>query len=216
MANDRDTARRHALEGAREIAALVARARGRATARVVLFASAWAGEGTTTAVWAVARELREHYRQRTLVIDLDRRGARRSTRGTAPGLTEIGADDVPVAECLREGPAGVSVLAWGGSRAGASPDLDPLPALKRVIDACSDEFDVILVDARPILDDPDTVALARLTDGVVVVVEAGRTRFEVLERVRAALQREDVGILAAVLNKHVRRIPGWLYRLLLQ
>jgi len=56
--------------------------------------------------------------------------------------------------------------------------------------------------------------LASLCDGVVLVIEAERLRWEVLLEAKAQLLKWNANTLGVVLNKRRFPIPEWLYRTL--
>ncbi|MBI1897469.1 MAG: hypothetical protein HYS04_13240, partial [Acidobacteria bacterium] len=51
---------------------------------------------------------------------------------------------------------------------------------------------------------------------MVLVVRAGRTPHEVLERVQKEVASENVTIVGAILNQYRKFIPGWIYRWLIK
>ena len=66
--------------------------------------------------------------------------------------------------------------------------------------------DYVIVDSPPVLSVTDALILAQKVDGVLLVVEAGRTRRDVLRGAAASLQSVKAPILGVVLNKvRVRR-----------
>jgi capsular exopolysaccharide synthesis family protein len=73
------------------------------------------------------------------------------------------------------------------------------------------EFDIVIVDAPPLGHYADAIALGRLSDGVVLVIEAESTRKESALAAVESLRSSDVRILGAVLNKRVYPIPQKLY-----
>ena len=52
---------------------------------------------------------------------------------------------------------------------------------------------------------------AALLDGAVLVVEAGRSRHESVERARQLLDKAKVRTVGVVLNKRRFPVPRWLY-----
>ena len=76
------------------------------------------------------------------------------------------------------------------------------------------EFDYVLIDVPPLNQYADATALARLTDGVVVVLEANVTRKEAASKAVDSLRSSGISILGAVLNKRTFPIPEKLYQLL--
>jgi uncharacterized protein involved in exopolysaccharide biosynthesis len=64
----------------------------------------------------------------------------------------------------------------------------------------------------PPLCDGSALPLARMMDGVVMVVKAEGVRGEIVMRMKDLLLEINARILGAVLNKRRFYIPGWLYR----
>ena len=73
------------------------------------------------------------------------------------------------------------------------------------------EFSYVLVDAPPVNQSADTLALGRAADGLVLVLEAHSTRREAARRVKEVLEASNVRLLGAVLNKRTFPIPNALY-----
>jgi Mrp family chromosome partitioning ATPase len=62
-------------------------------------------------------------------------------------------------------------------------------------------FDFVIVDAPPLAHYPDAAALGKLSDGIVLVLEAGTTRRRAARIAVKNLRASGVEILAVVLNK---------------
>jgi succinoglycan biosynthesis transport protein ExoP len=76
------------------------------------------------------------------------------------------------------------------------------------------EFHYVLIDAPPLNTCGDGFLLGRLSDGLVLVLEANSTRREIAAKVTEKLRAAEIGILGAVLNKRTFPIPKPLYNLL--
>lgn len=74
-----------------------------------------------------------------------------------------------------------------------------------------ERFDFTLLDAPPITLNPESASLARWADGVILVVHAGKTRWEVVEQAKVQLQLAGAKLLGVVLNRRRLAIPQWLY-----
>ena len=82
------------------------------------------------------------------------------------------------------------------------------------IQGLRDQFDVVLIDSPPILFHASWAVLLRHVDGVILVIEAEKTRSAIL---RSTLRNiEEVGghVIGIVFNKRKQYIPRVLYRLL--
>lgn len=78
----------------------------------------------------------------------------------------------------------------------------------------SAHFDNIVVDCGAISRANDIATVARWCNGVVLVVEADRTRLDEIDHARMRIERVGGHLLGCVLNKRKYPIPGWLYRFL--
>jgi len=101
-----------------------------------------------------------------------------------------------------------------GRPAGTPSSILGLPPLKTALDQYRARFDWVVVDGPPITVYSDASILAPLVDGVVLVVEAERTRWEVVSQARRILEESGARILGAVLNRQRYHIPPALYGLL--
>lgn len=63
-----------------------------------------------------------------------------------------------------------------------------------------DAYDLVVVDAPPVLAVTDALLLAEQTDGVALVARAGVTKNEALQRAKEALQHPGVHLLGVILN----------------
>jgi Mrp family chromosome partitioning ATPase len=85
-------------------------------------------------------------------------------------------------------------------------------AFDQFLQTVRERFQYVIVDAPPIQGHPETLVLSRKADGVVLVIEAERTRKQTA--LWAKQQIHDVGgrLLGVVLNKRNQYIPNWLYK----
>jgi Mrp family chromosome partitioning ATPase len=179
--------------------------------RSLLFCSARTREGTTTAVLSLAHQLQDSYGLRPLVIELNRRKqalARLFKLDPAQTLDDALNRSKPVAECIQVTASGLSVIAGGGRAARPHPQL--AVELDRLLREVEDAFDVVLVDAPPLLTQADAIIAGTVVRTLILVVEAGRTNYEVLDRVKRELATEQITIAGTVLVKHKRFIPRWI------
>jgi Mrp family chromosome partitioning ATPase len=74
------------------------------------------------------------------------------------------------------------------------------------------EFKFVIIDAPPLTQYSDALAVGKLADGLVLILEADATRREPAAVVAASVRSANIPILAAVLNKRTFPIPEKLYR----
>ena len=70
------------------------------------------------------------------------------------------------------------------------------PLLKQV----SEQFDMVLIDSPPMLQIPDARVVARLVDGVVLVVRSGHTTRDAALAARQRFRDDNTEITGVILN----------------
>jgi protein-tyrosine kinase len=75
-----------------------------------------------------------------------------------------------------------------------------------------ERFDLILVDSPAAAVSPDGAAISRHVDGVVLVVEAEKTRWPVAENAKDTIEKNGGKILGVAFNKRRYYIPEFIYR----
>lgn len=75
----------------------------------------------------------------------------------------------------------------------------------------AERAELIILDTPPVLSSPLAQALAPTVDGVILVVEAERTRTEVARAAQHALTMAGANILGVVLNKRRYHVPKRVY-----
>jgi protein-tyrosine kinase len=72
-------------------------------------------------------------------------------------------------------------------------------------------FDLIVIDSPPLTQSQDGLSIAPKVDGVVIVIEAERTRWTVAESVKKRIGKMGGNILGIVFNKRRYYIPQSIY-----
>ena len=178
--------------------------------RIVMFASPQGGEGTSTIALQFAQVLARDTGLRPLLVDTHvRRPAFEvdaANRCATPvrGLLDGTAEQAPiVASNLFVAPVPEELRQAG---------LYQAAALRQLLEQASSGFDWIVVDGPPVLDSPDSGAIGSIADGVVLVVQAGRSKRPVLARAADLLRKSGAHVLGSVLNRRVLEIPEFIYR----
>ena len=171
---------------------------------VLAFTSANPGEGVSYVVKSIGQKLAAQTGRRTLVVD-----ARR--------LRQLGvADFMNMPESCE--PAKSPNLWLLPHKSNGKPHDQKLAgepdaewALSH-LQALSATFSYTLIDCPSINASYEAAMLAPEVDGVVLVVEADRTKREQILRARQTIEMADGKLMALVLNKRRHVVPEWLYR----
>jgi protein-tyrosine kinase len=167
----------------------------------ILVTSSVAGEGKTFVAANLAQSFVQTDR-RVLLVDGDLRAPRLHFHfGTQPkpGLAEFLRGDVDETQVLQVGPVGDLCLIPGGHPVTNASELLHSDRMKRLLERMSQIFDYVIVDSPPALAVYDASILADVCDGVVFVVRAGHTDFDVAERASAEFRKKN--LLGVVLNR---------------
>jgi uncharacterized protein involved in exopolysaccharide biosynthesis/Mrp family chromosome partitioning ATPase len=182
--------------------------------RSVLLSSATRGEGTSTSSINVARLLGQGFGVRAVVVETNRLQpvyARMFELDDARSLAAVESGAVAVSQAVQQGPGGVSIVPRGDAP-GAPVGADPESGLARAVRELEGQFDLVLLDAPPILECADVLALGRLVPRLVLIAEAGEVTRQSLGRVLRQLRDADIELLGVILNSRKRVIPEWLER----
>jgi capsular exopolysaccharide synthesis family protein len=80
------------------------------------------------------------------------------------------------------------------------------------LDEMKRRFDYVILDCPPVSTFPETRIIAGKAEGVVLVMNAGKTRQKVAMRAKKDLAEAGAYLLGAVLNRRKYYIPNWLYK----
>jgi hypothetical protein len=73
------------------------------------------------------------------------------------------------------------------------------------------EYDYTLIDCPSLKDSGELLSVAPFVDGVILVIEANRTRREQLRHTAQSIAEVQGVLLGYVLNKRTYQVPGWMY-----
>lgn len=110
---------------------------------------------------------------------------------------------------------GYALAQSNGSGGQSGPMMGALTSpsdLAYVVRSLTSSFDLVVVDLPPASVGPLGPSLCKGLDGVVVVVEAERTRLPALRATRKAIEMHGGTIIGSVLNKRRFYIPNALYK----
>jgi protein-tyrosine kinase len=183
-----------------------------ALGRVIHFTAARPREGASTVASAYGRLLAETMGRSVLIIDAN---ATHPDQELQPGATPApGADGRPQGALnLSFYPTALPNLSVTplSPRAPWQPSLFDPDAVAEAFARLRNQFDAVLVDSSPVLR-PGTLELGSKADGVVLVVEAEKTRWPVAMQARRRIEASGGTLLGVVLNKRRYHIPATVYR----
>jgi Mrp family chromosome partitioning ATPase len=85
-------------------------------------------------------------------------------------------------------------------------------SVRSMLSSVSDSFELTILDLPPVSESIVGPAMAKALDGVVLVVEAERTRSAAVQASQRTLRMHGGNVLGVVLNKRRFHIPNFIYR----
>ncbi len=174
--------------------------------RSLLITSANPGEGKTTAAAHLAIAHAEQGRK-TLLVDGDLRRPsiqRKFGLTNVTGLTDVLMSEVSWKDTVvqLEGRPNLDIIP-GGQPSHRASDLIG-PRMGDLLDEFAKEYDLVILDAPPLLGFAEPLQMATVADGVLVVSLAGETKREAVSSVLSALNRLRANVVGIVLNQMKR------------
>lgn len=177
---------------------------------VVAFTSSLPQEGVSFVAQSFAVELAKRTGKRTAIVDVSTlqqldifhysRVARFCLKTDVPNLYVLQPEEDEFAEEEKS-----QQLKPFGGKSELDRGLSNLQTLRH-------SFDFVLLDCPSLKDSGDAALFATAADGVVVVVEAERTRKEQVRSTINTLEMAEGNLLGCVLNKRQYPVPEWLYQ----
>ncbi|MGX1827023.1 CpsD/CapB family tyrosine-protein kinase [Paenibacillus taichungensis] len=170
--------------------------------QTIMIASAVSGEGKTTTIGNLAVTYAQEGKK-VLLMDTDLRKPTVHRMFNVPnhvGLTSVISNQYSVKEVLRETfIEGLHVLTSGAIPPNPS-EMIGSRKMTLILEELKQQYDVILFDTPPVLSVTDALIISSLCDGVILVVNSGKVKKDVVKKAKAHLEHVNARILGAVLN----------------
>lgn len=177
--------------------------------KVILFLSAKEGEGTSTIVREFARIAARKMGKTVFVLDSGHDSHQQciflhiipesDQEGTATGNSSS-RDAMDLEMCPLDMSLGHRPLNFYSSN------------IANFWDSLRQKYDLVLVDSSSASSSPDGIEISRGVDGVILVVEAEKTRWQVVENLKEKIENSGGNILGMVFNKRRFYIPESIYQ----
>jgi protein-tyrosine kinase len=168
----------------------------------ILVTSSTPAEGKTFVAANLAQSFIRQENRRVLLIDSDLRASRLHLHVGAsekPGLSDYLRGDADEYQVTQVEKGGNLCLIPGGGEVSNPSELLHSDRMKQLLDRMSVIFDWIILDSPPALAVHDASILADMCDGVLFVVRAGSTDFELATKASAEFREKN--LLGVVLNR---------------
>ena len=185
------------------------------TIKTILFCSSDKGEGNSTVLLHFGQILAsEGYR--VILVDGNLRRPvlhrlLRAERDYGLGDFQLRGKNLDVTELMKDTPLDNLWLISSGFHPNPGAIFEE-EVFESQLEKLKAQGDWVLFDSPPLNSHNDAIALAGKVDGIVLVAQAEKTRWEVLQECKVRLEKSGGRILGVVLNKRRFHIPRWVYK----
>jgi len=171
--------------------------------KTILLTSSQKGEGKSTTVANLAVSIAQNNRK-VLLIDANLRNPYIHSIfkfKNTDGLTSVLKGDLELGDAVRfSGIKGLDVLTSGGVPLNPA-ELLGTQKMENLIKFPKNSYDVVLIDTAPILESAETRILAGLCDGVVLIINKGKTLIEKTRESKKVLDFAKANLVGVILNE---------------
>lgn len=195
---------------ARRLLETLARLDPGAEHRSYMITSAGRGEGKSTTCSLLGIVAAKVFHKRTLVIDADlHRPTAHELLGTAqrPGLFEALNGLAPLEKATRATLLPTLWMIPSGKVRGPAEEAYDNERFKALLETVKPAFDLIFIDAAPVVPVVEPLQIARHVDGILVVAMAGRSHVHMVRRMTEILEPVRSKISGIILNNAAEGLP---------
>jgi capsular exopolysaccharide synthesis family protein len=171
--------------------------------KIFLITSPGDGEGKSTTASNLAITIAQQ-KEKVLLIDANLRKPSLHTffrTSNTNGLTDILNGRISFYDAIIHTEIGRLDIVPSGTVANNPVELLSSPMMRDLLISALRSYDVVLIDSNSILDVTDTKLLAKQCDGVVLVIQNGKTKFEKAAEAKKVLEFARVKLVGVVMNK---------------
>ena len=183
--------------------------------RTIAITSSQPGEGVSTIAVNISTWLAKHDNGNVLLMDANTSNPsvhQFFKKRLSPGLVDIFNSNHHNGDCISESSVGnLHIMSAGISDINLSEVLEP-NEFNELLQKLQTKYSYIVIDLPAVSQTSFVPLLSKLCDDVVIVVEAERSRWEVVKKIKEQLLISEAHIRGVVLNKRRFYIPQWLYQ----
>jgi protein-tyrosine kinase len=185
--------------------------------RSLVISGCASGAGTSTMAFNFASAFANNSSKKILLVDANARNPilhHKFSVHPGPGLTDLLMDRGTLGEAAVEVAPERFYFLQAGQRLNNPVNLYESSRFAAIMKEMRAMADLVIFDSPPVIGSPETTLLASHADGLIIVLQTDKTRWEVAQAARRDLEAAGIRMLGAVLNRKPRVIPEVIYKLL--
>jgi Mrp family chromosome partitioning ATPase len=177
------------------------------------------GEGVSSIARGLARIVARTPNAKVLICDVA--GDPRARPSTKPDRPSANSTALATRASLDHGAGRIEFTWLPGSQVAMGALGEPggihaiaadVDSVRNMLSSVSDSFELTILDLPPVSESIIGPAMSKALDGVVLVVEAERTRSAAVQATQRTIRMHGGNVLGVVLNKRRFHIPNFIYR----
>ncbi|MCK4786622.1 MAG: CpsD/CapB family tyrosine-protein kinase [Desulfobacteraceae bacterium] len=185
--------------------------------RTLLFQGTQKGEGTSTMVRQLAKLAAMKLKKNVLLLDLNQKAPNQCSffqvQSQLPPLDEALRVKLTRKDFARVDNSSLYVTQLP-ARGIPANIICEMPQIGPLLKGLKEEFELIIIDSPSAMSSAECLLLSPKVDGVVLVVQAEKTRWQTVDKVKERILAQDGNILGVVLNKRRYPIPNLIYKII--
>jgi len=183
--------------------------------KTILFTGTAHGDGCTTTAASFANTMAQFCRLNVLLIDANLRSPKlheifnvEYNQGLADLLTR---EEDKASLFKKVGHGNLYLIPCGKKNSGPLAIFEPT-RFDNTLNLMREKFDYVILAAPPVNSYAETKVMGKKVDGVVLVIESGKTRKQVALKAKQDLEDAGAKVLGPILNRRKHYIPEWIYQ----
>lgn len=171
------------------------------------------GTGNTTTAALLAETLANVKKRRVLIIDSNFRTPSLNIVfqvKNGGGFTEVACEGVPFEVHIQPTNRPNLFVLTTGQIGTSSAEVFEGEAIDQLLVKLKENFDIIIFDGAPVIEFPDSFALASKVDSIILVTQSEKTSIEEAQQAKRFLEHAGGHILGVVLNRQKDYMPAFL------
>jgi len=183
--------------------------------KTIVFTGTAHGVGCTTTAAGFANTMAQYCRLNVLLIDANIRSPRlhevfniEHNQGLADLLTK---EEEKISLFKKMGHGNLYLIPCG-KKASVPQAIFESTRFAKILKLMREKFDYVILNAPPVNSYAETKVIGKKVDGVMLVIESGKTRKQVAVRAKQELENAGAKILGVIVNRRKYYVPEWIYK----
>lgn len=179
----------------------------------ILITASSPSDGSTTIIANLANFLSNKAGHKVMVIDANLRAPALHKIFNLPentGLANVLEDQISLEKAVHNLGPNLTILPAGNTALNPTPLLDSV-RMANVINASKEKYEVVFIDYANLKSFKDAHVLCPYLDGIVLVINEGKTRCHVIKSLLAPLKHKKANLIGVVLKNRTYAIPKIIY-----